>query len=179
MLNPPQTLNRDDIARRIPHQGSMCLLDTVLAWDDDRIRCEASSHRASGHPLRAHGRLGAACGVEYAAQAMAVHGALMAEKLAGGNTGGNPPRAGYLASVRSVSLHVERLDTVSGPLTVNAERITADANTVLYSFTVQSGACILLDGRAVVVLDQAGIGPGPVASGHIGRTLRSSEDPPP
>ena len=28
------------------------------------------------HPLRAHGRLGVACGVELAAQAMAVHGAL-------------------------------------------------------------------------------------------------------
>ena len=168
MLNHPQTLNRDDIARRIPHQGSMCLLDTVLAWDDKRIRCEARSHLAPNHPLRSYGRLGAACGVEYAAQAMAVHGALVAEHLACGNAGGgNPPRAGYLVSMRSVTLHVKRLDTITGPLTVNAERITADANTVLYSFTVQAGAQTLLGGRAVVVLDQAGIAPGTVASRHI------------
>lgn len=158
MLNHPQTLNRDDIARRIPHQGSMCLLDTVLAWDDKRIRCEARSHLAPNHPLRAYGRLGAACGVEYAAQAMAVHGALVAEHLACGNAGGDgPPRAGYLASMRSVTLHVKRLDTIAGPLTVNAERITGDANTVLYTFTLQAGAQILLVGRAAVVLDASGI----------------------
>ncbi len=158
-MNSPQTLNRDDIARRIPHQGSMCLLDTVLAWDSHLIRCQASSHNDPKHPLRAHGRLGAACGVEYAAQAMAVHGALVAESLAG--AGSPPPRAGYLASLRSVTLHVERLDTVAGPLTVEAERITGDANTVLYSFTVQAGTQPLLSGRAVVVLDAAGIAPSP------------------
>ena len=160
MLNRPQTLNRDGIARRIPHQGRMCLLDSVLAWDPEQIHCQADSHREADHPLRAHGRLGAACGVEYAAQAMALHGALVAEGLAGGSATAPPPRAGYLASMRSVTLHVERLDTIAGPLTVTAERITGDDNTVLYSFTVQAGAQPLLEGRAVVVLDAAGITPG-------------------
>ena len=160
MLNGPQTLDRDGIARRIPHQGRMCLLDSVLAWDPALIRCQASSHREADHPLRAHGRLGAACGVEYAAQAMALHGALVAEGLTSGGAAAPPPRSGYLASMRSVNLHVERLDTVAGPLTVTAERITGDDNTVLYSFTVQAGAQSLLDGRAVVVLDAAGIAPG-------------------
>jgi predicted hotdog family 3-hydroxylacyl-ACP dehydratase len=159
-------LNRDDIARRIPHQGSMCLLDTVLAWDNKLIRCQTSSHLSSHHPLQAHGRLGAACGVEYAAQAMAVHGALVAESLDSSKAGSAPPRVGYLASMRSVTLHVERLDTIAGPLTVNAERITGDANTVLYSFTVQAGVQTLLSGRAVVVLDAAGIAPSPVASSN-------------
>jgi predicted hotdog family 3-hydroxylacyl-ACP dehydratase len=159
VLNAPQTLNRDDIARRIPHQGSMCLLDAVLAWDNNLIRCQTSSHLAPHHPLWAHGRLGAACGVEYAAQAMAVHGALVAEGLDSDNAGGAPPRAGYLAGLRSVTLYVERLDMVCGPLTVNAERITGDANTVLYSFTVQAGEQTLLSGRAVVVLDAAGLSP--------------------
>lgn len=168
MLNSPPTLNRDDIARRIPHQGSMCLLDTVLAWDKNQIRCQTLSHLAPHHPLLAHGRLGAACGVEYAAQAMAIHGALVAENDDSddsGDAGSAPPRAGYLASMRNVTLFVERLDTVVGPLTVNAERLTGDANTVLYSFTVESGvqngAQTLLSGRAVVVLDTARIAPSP------------------
>ena len=51
---------------------------------------------------------------------MAVHGALVAESLDSGDAGSSPPRAGYLASVRGVTLHVERLDTVAGPLTVSA-----------------------------------------------------------
>lgn len=163
-MNRPQTLDRNGIARRIPHQGSMCLLDAVTAWDDSHIQCQASSHRAPDHPLRAHGRLGAACGVEYAAQAMAVHGTLVAEAAAGDAAGSPPPRAGYLASLRSVTLHVERLDTVAGPLTVSAERITGDTNTVLYSFTVQDGARTLLSGRAIVVLDAAALSRAPLGS---------------
>ena len=71
-------LDRVAIAARIPHQGSMCLLDAVLAWDSGQIHCRASSHRQPDNPLRAAARLGAACGIEYAAQAMAVHGALLA-----------------------------------------------------------------------------------------------------
>ena len=78
MPTPPILLQQADIARRIPHQGRMCLLDAVTEWDGAHIVCQASSHRASDNPLRAEGRLGAACGVEYAAQAMAVHGALLA-----------------------------------------------------------------------------------------------------
>jgi predicted hotdog family 3-hydroxylacyl-ACP dehydratase len=159
MLSAPRTLGRDGIAQRIPHQGTMCLLDGVQAWDEESIRCEASSHVAPDHPLRAQGRLGAACGIEYAAQAMAVHGALVAESAGAGAAAA--PRAGYLAGVRGVTLHVDRLDTVAGPLTVSAQRITGDANTVLYSFTVQAGAQALLSGRAIVVLDAAQIGKDP------------------
>jgi predicted hotdog family 3-hydroxylacyl-ACP dehydratase len=153
----PATLQHGDIARRIPHQGSMCLLDSVSAWDAQHIVCQASSHRAPDHPLRAHGRLGAACGVEYAAQAMAVHGTLVAQALAGESAGHTPPRAGYLASVRSVTLSVERLDTITGPLTIRADRLTGDDNTILYSFTVQAGDQELLAGRAVVVLDASAL----------------------
>ena len=160
MLNGPQTLDRDAIARRIPHQGTMCLLDAVLDWDHEHIRCRAGSHRSPDHPLRAHGRLGAACGVEYAAQAMAVHGALVGESTQG-HAGDAPPRAGYLAGMRGVTLHVDRLDTVDGPLSVNAQRITGDDNTVLYSFEVQAGERPLLSGRAIVVLDAAGLSAAP------------------
>lgn len=153
----PATLQHADIARRIPHQGSMCLLDSVSAWDPQHIVCQASSHHAPDHPLRAYGRLGAACGVEYAAQAMAVHGTLVAESLAGTNATATPPRAGYLASVRSVTLFVERLDTVAGDLSIRADRLTGDDNTVLYSFAVQAGDQPLLSGRAVVVLDASAL----------------------
>lgn len=163
MLSQPQALNRADIARRIPHKGRMCLLDTVTAWDSEQIHCQTFSHLAPDHPLRAYGRLGAACGVEYAAQAMAVHGALVAENLFPDATDTDSAfsRVGYLASLRSLTLYVDRLDTVAGPLTISAQRISADASTVLYSFTVQAGgpggAKTLLAGRAAVVLDAAGI----------------------
>ena len=73
-----EPLDRRWIAAHIPHQGPMCLLEEVLTWDAARVRCRATSHRLASNPLRAGGRLGAVCGVEYAGQAMAVHGAIVA-----------------------------------------------------------------------------------------------------
>ena len=138
------------IAARIPHQGSMCLLDRVLEWDDDRICCAAVSHRAGDNPLRAHGRLASACGIEYAAQAMAIHGALLANA-------DDTPRQGYLTSVRSVTLHVARLDDLPGELLVEAERLSGDANNIIYRFSLKYGDRCLLEGRAAVVLDATAI----------------------
>jgi predicted hotdog family 3-hydroxylacyl-ACP dehydratase len=132
----------------LPHQGSMCLLDAVTAWDARHIRCTASSHRHVDNPLRAHDRLGAACGIEYAAQAMAAHGALLA-------AANSAPRAGYLASVRGVELHVARLDDIAADIEVEAERLSGDDNTILYGFRVSAAGRELLSGRATVVLDAA------------------------
>ena len=155
---PPTTLQHEDIARRIPHQGSMCLLDRVVAWDDRQISCEAGSHRAASNPLRAHGRLGAACGVEYAAQAMAVHGALIGEAALPDASGQSlAPAVGYLASIRGLTLHVERLDNVGEVLDVRAERLSGDGSTILYSLSLHTGAVVLLSGRAVVILDAAAL----------------------
>jgi predicted hotdog family 3-hydroxylacyl-ACP dehydratase len=135
------------IAGRIPHQGNMCLLEQVEAWDEQRIQCRAVSHRAPDNPLRACGQLGAACGIEYAAQTMAVHGALLA-----------PPdsaraRVGYLISVRGAQLHVPRLDIIAADLRIDATCITRSEITMLYQFNVSAAGQLLLDGRATVILN--------------------------
>ena len=138
-------LDRAAIAARIPHQGSMCLLDTVTHWTEQHIHCTSTTHRDPNNPLRAEGRLGIACGIEYAAQAMAVHGVLL--------TTGPQPKRGYLVSVRSVTLATDRLDTVADALEIEAERLSGDSTTVLYQFHVRSADRLLLRGRAAVVLD--------------------------
>jgi predicted hotdog family 3-hydroxylacyl-ACP dehydratase len=125
----------------------MCLLDAVEAWDQERIQCRASSHRAADNPLRAHDRLGAACGIEYAAQAMAVHGALLAPP------DGTRARVGYLVSVRGAHLHVPRLDDIAADLRVVATCLTRSESNILYQFSVSAAGRLLLDGRAAVVLD--------------------------
>ncbi len=131
----------------------MCLLDRVEAWDEQRIRCRASSHRAADNPLRAYGRLGSACGIEYAAQAMAVHGALMATPDSA------RARAGYLVSVRGARLHVPRLDDIAADLLVEAACISRSESNVLYQFSVSAAGRLLLDGRAAVVLDADALKP--------------------
>jgi predicted hotdog family 3-hydroxylacyl-ACP dehydratase len=140
-------LDRDWIEGHIPHHGKMCLLDEVLSWDIARARCRANSHRSLDNPLRAFGRLSAACGIEYAAQTMAVHGALIAS-----SAGAAAPR-GFLASVRNVDLHVDRLDDVEGDLVMSVERVAGDERTALYEFAVLSPEQVLLNGRAAVLFD--------------------------
>lgn len=168
----PSSLSHEDIVRRIPHQGRMCLLERVTSWDVERISCEATSHLDADNPLRAHGQLGAACGIEYAAQAMAVHGALVSELQAA--SAGGPPKAGYLVSVRGVDMHVARLDDLGMPLTLRAERSSGNAASILYGFTVHAGAALLLSGRAVVMLDAAPASP---ASPAASPTLPTQETP--
>lgn len=140
-----QKLDHAWIASHIPHQGSMCLLESVLAWDQEKIECRANSHRALDNPLRAHGQLGVACGIEYAAQAMAVHGALLAPKDS------TRPKVGYLVSVRGVSMTVTRLDDIHADLLIVATCIMASESNMLYQFAVSANDQLLIQGRAAVV----------------------------
>jgi predicted hotdog family 3-hydroxylacyl-ACP dehydratase len=139
-------LDRAWIAAHIPHGGRMCLLDEVLEWDADRILCRAADPRAADHPLRLLGRLGAVAGIEYAAQAMAVHGALTAPAA-------QTPVAGFLASLREVSVHAGRLDDIEGELLTGAVRIAGDAAGAAYEFELRSAQRVLLRGRATVMFD--------------------------
>jgi predicted hotdog family 3-hydroxylacyl-ACP dehydratase len=163
-------LDRQWIEQHIPHKGRMCLLDEVLSWDATRIRCRSTTHRASDNPLRAQGRLGAACGIEYAAQAMAVHGALIGSSAPLSSTVSSHVRGsigatvGYLASVRHVTLNVTRLDDLDEELIATAERVAGDGRTVLYEFAVSAGARVLVSGRASIVFD-ATFGAQPMSTG--------------
>lgn len=153
MLKPAAS-SRDHawILAHIPHQGSMCLLEAVTEWDEAHIVCHAISHRALDNPLRSDQQLGAACGIEYAAQAMAVHGALLAPH--------DSPvaRVGYLVSVRGTQLHVLRLDDIAADLEIDATCITRSENNILYQFSIRAAGTCLLAGRAAVVVNADLIG---------------------
>lgn len=136
------------IEGHIPHQGGMCLLDGVVAWDADHIECKASGHRRADHPLRSRGRLGICTGIEYAAQAMAVHGALLAEHE-------TRPGAGFLTSVRDLQWQRRRLDDLAIDLTVRATRESGNALSMLYSFSLHAGTEQLMSGRATVFVNAA------------------------
>ena len=138
-------IGRDAIATRIPHAGAMLLLDEVVAFDTDSIACVTMSQQRPDHPLRHEGRLPALAGIEYAAQAMALHGALTSAP------GAAPARSGLLAALRDVTLHVVRLDDIAAPMIVGARRIAVDGGRAIYSFTLEAGGQTLLTGRATVV----------------------------
>lgn len=139
------TLGRARIEALVPQRGAMCLLDRVLSWDAERIVCASASHRRADNPLRARGRLHAVAGIEYAAQAVALHGALAARA-------GRAIGPGVLASLREVELEAERLDQVAGDLLASAEALVVERRHMLYAFRVEGDGRILLTGRAAIAL---------------------------
>lgn len=72
-------LDRAGIEARIPHGAPMCLLDQVRYCGQNGIECRA--HLAAPHPLMREGRWPSTTAIEFAAQAMALHGALIAGTL--------------------------------------------------------------------------------------------------
>ena len=137
-------LNKKEIETLIPHSGAMNLLNGVLKWDEDHIICLANSHRSKHNPLRNENALSSVCGVEYAAQAMAVHGALST---------GDPdeePRPGYLASIKNLDLLVSSLDDIESDLVIEAELLMRDKEFLVYQFRVLSEDLNLLSGRAII-----------------------------
>lgn len=143
----PATLDHAGIAACIPHSGSMCLLHALLQWDADHVHCTALSHRDPANPLRQAGQLLAPVALEYASQAMALHGGLSAPP-------GTPPKPGFLAAARGVVMHVSDLASVPGPLHVHATRQVGDDRQAVYQFSLQDEAGeVLVSGRATVVLN--------------------------
>ena len=124
----------------------MCLLDSMLSVSETDIVCSAVSHRNADNPLRSHDRLGAAIAVEYAAQAMALHGSIGKADLA------VPTKGGRLINVRQLTLHCARFDDVASRLTVRATRLMGDAVNVIYSFEVSADGRMIASGRAGVML---------------------------
>jgi predicted hotdog family 3-hydroxylacyl-ACP dehydratase len=138
-------ITRTALAQMLPHGERMCLLNEVHAWDKSSIVCEACSHQDLTNPLRDRSGLSVVCGLEYAAQAMAVHCAL--------TLGGAKATRGYLGSARELEFHTMRLDTFEQPLRIRAQRLLSEPGAAIYTFSVEGEGQILLRGRASVFLD--------------------------
>jgi predicted hotdog family 3-hydroxylacyl-ACP dehydratase len=144
-------LSREQFAHLIPHQGLMCLIDWIESWDDATISCRTASHRSSSNPLAVDGRLHGVCGIEYAAQAAALHGGLLMQQLRG------RAAPGRLAAVRNVRLERLRLDDLNEDLRIRADAEWADSRGLSYRFAVTAGRTELLEGRLLVMLGRENV----------------------
>lgn len=139
-------LDKSDWGHLIPHQGTMCLLDTVVAWTSEAIHARTDSHRRADNPLRSDGILRAVHLCEYGAQSMAVHGALIAREAGLGAT------PGFLVSLRGVSLALARIDDLDGPLDVYGDRLLGSETSWQYAFRIEHAGREIASGRAAVML---------------------------
>ncbi len=147
----PAPIEKPHLAQLLPHSGDMCLLDRVLNWDEAAIHCQTLSHHSPENPLRDANCLPVQAGIEYAAQAMAIHGKLCSDD-------GCKPRIGYLAVLSKVDWYVNRLDNSSAgkklPLEVYAEKLMASAGGSSYHFRLQQAGELLIEGQALVALQE-------------------------
>lgn len=150
LFSTPMTTTLD-IRSLIPHAGSMCLLDGVTAFDERSITCSASSHTRSDNPLRHNAQLSIHAGIEYAAQAVAAHGTLLARQ----RSAAQAPRAGMIAVLTDIRWQVERLDTIAAALTVTAEKLADLPQGLHYRFALSAEAATLLEGELIVALQEA------------------------
>jgi len=134
-------LGRDWLAANLPHQGAMNLLDEIVDWNDAGLRAVASGHRSPAHPLRRGDELPVACAIEYAAQAAAAHGALIAAA---------PSGPGMLVAVRGVEFHATRLDDTAAALDISVQPLGGGESGVIYRFDVSSAGQPLASGRLTV-----------------------------
>jgi predicted hotdog family 3-hydroxylacyl-ACP dehydratase len=139
-------INKAEIRTLIPHSGSMCLLDSVTEWDDRSIVCISNTHRDPANPLRRDGRLSAVHAFEYGAQAAAVHGGLRARAA------GATAAPGYLAALRDARLCVTRLDDLTSPLQICANRLFGEAANTVYECRVSAGNLLVAEGRITIIL---------------------------
>jgi predicted hotdog family 3-hydroxylacyl-ACP dehydratase len=140
-------LNKTALCGLMPHAGTMCLIDELIEWDQERILCRTRSHLSPENPLRNNNRLSAIHAAEYGAQAVGLHGGLMAQAA------GDQPQAGLLVGLRGVKLHRPYLDQTDAALTIEAHRLLADRLNLLYAFTLILDHEPVAEGRVAIIKD--------------------------
>ena len=135
-------LSRDGIAELLPHAGAMVLIDRVGSYSVESILC-FSNVVEKENPLAVEGEVGIYSGVEYAAQAMALHSTL--------SSSGGKAEKGVVAVVSKLEAYS---DVLKGVIEVRAEKIDFTGDSSLYDFTVLSRDQLVLSGRMLVLLQK-------------------------
>ncbi len=144
-------LDKIAIAERIPHAGEMVLLDSCVSSNSSSLTCTTSSHTDKTNPLRTEKGLLASCGIEYAAQAVALHLALLNNNKSG---------QGLLVGCKNVVCKVRYLDLIDSEMSIKVKHIAGSEllGMLQYSFllTATSDEQELLTGELSILITKEG-----------------------
>lgn len=127
----------------------MVLLDSIIAHSEAGITCIAHSHLDPHNPLRISKTLSIYAGIEYAAQAMAVHSKLCA-------AADQPPRRGVVAVASKLQAHYPQLDSFAVPLQIDVNILVRNDTNSLCGFRLCAGEKELLCGQlTAIIIDPA------------------------
>lgn len=121
-------IEKKEIESLIPHSGLMCLNDKVLQWDNESLLCTSRTHLQENNPLIKSHKLSAVHAIEYCAQAMAIHGGLLArqKKVA--------MPSGFIAAVKNIELACEYLDDIKHDLMIFVKQLIRQNGNLIYEF---------------------------------------------
>ena len=134
-------ITRKVVEKMLPHAGSMRLIDSVTCWTADSIECHGSCN-CLDHPLSQNGKLSSTVAIEYAAQATAVHGFLLAND--------NVAKFGVLAKLTDISLHMAVVDNIQSPLRIFAQLVARTDQGCIYNFEVNGTRLPIASGRLMI-----------------------------
>ncbi|MHA1539397.1 MAG: hypothetical protein ACTSXQ_02860 [Alphaproteobacteria bacterium] len=136
-------LNKEKLRHLIPHDGTMLLIDKVLSFDAENLVACTQTHLDLKNPLLKEGRLRAVCGIEYGAQAIALHRSLADKK---------EQKEGYLISVRGIKLYVEEINNVEKDLQITVKSVLKGSDNSIYHFAIRTENQLLIEGNATVLI---------------------------
>ena len=141
-------LNSQEIEQHLPHAGKMSLLDKVTHADLLTLSASAVSHLSSDNPLRFNNKLSCINGIEYAAQAMAIHGFLLSElKQTEAST-----QTGYIATVRNIDIFSPFFPKTESVIKIEVKQLMSAANGFTYQFHISDGKKALISGKITIFL---------------------------
>lgn len=142
------TTNAEPLYDRLPHQGDICLLDSITDYDSQNIYC--LTKKPTTCPLQHHANLSPWVALEYAAQALACHGILNAT----GNGGPDSISSAWVIGVKYLHCLRQHLPQVNIEAYTIAARILAHQPGVAsYEFSLNDNDTCLAFGQLNVAFE--------------------------
>ena len=142
MLEKKTSYKQAQLAALIPHQPPMLLVDTVTDVDEHKLTATFCCHQQP-HPLAPEGHWPNYLLIEFAAQAIACHGALAGQQ--------SFTRAA-IGRIKALSFYCASLDDYRElPVSVTVELIEVNGATCLYRFNAHARNTVLAQGEALLI----------------------------
>lgn len=135
-------MNHAQIVALIPHGESMCLLDEVVSWDANQLHARSNHFATSTNPLFEDEQLDSILLIEYAAQAAAIHAALLQSGL-------GDKRPAYIGAVKNIEL-LAAISNNHSPLDMQVECLLSSSSGAIYQAAVSQSNKTLLRGRLIL-----------------------------
>lgn len=116
----------------LPHSDDMCLIQNIIDWSESTICCSTTAHLDADNILAIDSRLPAWSGIEYIAQALALHGVLLKgaeEQLV--------IQKAFVATIQTAEIFTDDISQYPGALTIQATIIFSQENSAVFDCSLE------------------------------------------